>query len=88
MPNHPPLFFNGTPVNNVKEHKHLGLILDSKLSYDKHVIEKKIKVKKGIRIIKQLDTKCCTLYLRVVYFPNQIIITTNSMNCVRKIVLQ
>ena len=29
-PNHPPLFFNGTPVTNVKEHKHLGLILDSK----------------------------------------------------------
>ena len=37
---------------------------------------------------EQPDTKCCTHYLRVVYFPNQIIIATNSMNCVRKIVLQ
>ena len=36
---HPPLFFNGTPVTNVKDHKHLGLILESKLSLDKHVNE-------------------------------------------------
>ena len=53
-PNHPPLFFNGTPVTNVKGHKHLGLILDSKLSFEKHVNENIIKVKKGIGIIKHL----------------------------------
>ena len=29
-PNHPPLFFNGTPVTNVNEHNHVGLFLDSK----------------------------------------------------------
>ena len=29
---------------------------------------------------EQPDTKCCTHYLRVVYFPNQIIIATPSMN--------
>ena len=34
---------------------------------------------------EQPDTKCCTHYLRVVYFPNQIIIATNRA---RKIVLQ
>ena len=38
--NHPPLFFNGTSVTNVNEHKPLGLILNSKLSFDKHVNEK------------------------------------------------
>ena len=53
-PNHPPLFFNGIPVTNVDEHKHIGLILDSKLSFDKQVNEKIIKAKKGIEIIKQL----------------------------------
>ena len=37
---------------------------------------------------EQSDTKCCMHYLHIVYFPNQIIIATNSMNCVRKIVLQ
>ena len=41
-PNHPSLF---TPVTNVNEHKHLGLIHDSELSFDKHVNEKIIKAK-------------------------------------------
>ena len=54
-PNHPPLFFNGTPVTSVKKHIHLGLIFDSKLSFDKHVDEKIIKAKKGIVIIKHLS---------------------------------
>ena len=54
-PNHPPFFFNGTPVTNVKEHKHLGLILDSQLSFDKHANEKITNVKKGIGIIKHLS---------------------------------
>ena len=54
-PNDPPLFSNGIPVINVNEHKHLGLILDSKLSFDKHVNEKMIKAKKGIGIIKHLS---------------------------------
>ena len=31
-PAHPPLFFNGLIVNKVNHHKHLGLILDSKLT--------------------------------------------------------
>ena len=31
---HPPLIFNGIPVKLVKETKHLGMILDSKLSYN------------------------------------------------------
>ena len=38
-PTHPPLFFNGLIVNKVNHHKHLGLILDSKLTFSNHVIE-------------------------------------------------
>ena len=38
-----PLFFNGTVVSKVNEQKHLGLILDSKLSFERHVNEKIIK---------------------------------------------
>ena len=30
--NHPPIFFNEAPVKNVPEQRHLGIILDSKLS--------------------------------------------------------
>ena len=54
-PIHPSLFFNGTLVPKVNEQKHLGLILDSKLSFERHVNEKIIKAKRGIGIIKYLS---------------------------------
>ena len=52
---HPPLIFNGTPVSRLNEHKHLGLILTSTLSFGKHIIEKVKKAKKNIGIIKHLN---------------------------------
>ena len=45
-PNHPQLIFNGTTVTKVNDQKHLGLILDSSLSFEKHLNEKIIKAKK------------------------------------------
>ena len=54
-PNHPSLFFNESIVPKVNEQKHLGLILDSKLSFERHVNEKIMKAKKGIGIIKYLS---------------------------------
>ena len=54
-PNHPSLFFNESVVPKVKEQKHLGLTLDAKLSFERHVNEKIIKAKKGIGIIKYLS---------------------------------
>ena len=48
-------FFNGTVVPKVNEQKHLGLILDSKLSFERPLNEKIIKAKKGIGIIKFLS---------------------------------
>ena len=54
-PNHPQLIFNGTIVEKVNDQKHLGLILDSSLSFDKHLNEKMIKAKKHIGIIKHLS---------------------------------
>ena len=53
--NHPQLFFNGTVVSKVKEQKHLGLILESDLSFGKHLNEKMIKAKKNIGILKHLS---------------------------------
>ena len=52
---HPPIFFNGSPVVKVSETKHLGLILQSKLSFEKHLTEKIKKAKKIIGIIKHLN---------------------------------
>ena len=54
-PNHPQLIFNGTVVKKVNEQKHLGLILDSGLSFKKHLDEKINKAKKNIAIIKHLS---------------------------------
>ena len=54
-PYHPQLIFNGTFVVKVNEQKHLGLILDSGLSFEKHLNEKIIKAKKNIGIIKHLS---------------------------------
>ena len=53
--NHPALFFNGTLVKKVNEQKHLGLILDSGLTFKKHFDDKIIKAKKNIGIIKHLS---------------------------------
>ena len=54
-PNHPHLMFNGTAVAKMNEHKHLGLTLDSALSFKKHINEKIIKAKKNLGIIKHLS---------------------------------
>ena len=54
-PNHPQIVFNGAAVAKVDEQKHLGLILDSGLSFEKHLNEKIIKAKKNVGIIKHLS---------------------------------
>ncbi|MEO1917916.1 MAG: reverse transcriptase family protein, partial [Candidatus Thioglobus sp.] len=54
-PNHPQLFFNGSAVVKANEQKHLGLILQSGLSFEKHISEKIIKAKKNVGILKHLS---------------------------------
>ena len=53
-PDHPPINFNNIEVKRVTDHKHLGLTLDSKLSFVKHITEKIGIARKGIGIIKHL----------------------------------
>ena len=45
---HPSLHFNGIPVDRVPFTKHLGLFLDEKLSFIKHIKEKISKAMKGV----------------------------------------
>lgn len=52
---HPPLSFNGSPVSRLDSTKHLGLVLDSRLTFTKHIREAIIKAKKGIAILKFLS---------------------------------
>ena len=53
--NHPQIIFNGSVVAKVQEQKHLGLTLESKLSFAKHLSGKIIEAKKNIGIIKNLS---------------------------------
>ena len=45
---HPVILFNNIPVKKVEEHKHLGIILDSKLSYSVHIKSDISKTRKAI----------------------------------------
>ena len=51
---HPSLYFNGAPVSCSSIQKHLGLVLDEKLTFDHHFNEKISKAFKGISLIKRL----------------------------------
>ena len=54
-PVHPPLFFNGSEVVIKAEYKHLGMILDSKLTFLSHIKEVIVKARRGIGIIRFLS---------------------------------
>ena len=47
-PVHPPLFFNGSEVVIKTEHKHLGMILDPKLTFLSHIKEAIVKARRGV----------------------------------------
>ena len=66
-PYHPPLFFNGTEVKRVTEHKHLGLTLDPKLNFVAHINEKSSKARQGIGLIRHLRPYLPTKALEQIY---------------------
>ena len=49
---HPVILFNDLPVMKVDEHKHLGIILDSKLSFSAHIHAAITKSRKEIGMLK------------------------------------
>ena len=52
---HPPLYFNDIPVARKPFTKHLGIILDEKLSFREHILEAIEKAKKGLSLMKFLS---------------------------------
>ena len=52
---HPMILFNDIPVKKVSERKHLGIILDSKLSFSTHIKSAISKTRKGISLLKYLS---------------------------------
>ena len=54
-PIHPPLSFGNYDVARKSEHKHLGMILDSKLDFKSHTEEAIQKARRGIGMIRYLS---------------------------------
>ena len=54
-PIHPSLVSDGVQVKRVDTHKHLGITLDSKLTFTNHLNEKIVIARKGVGIIKYLS---------------------------------
>ena len=52
---HPVILFNDIPVKKVNEHKHLGIILDSKLSFSAHIKSAISRARKVIGLLKYLS---------------------------------
>ena len=52
---HPDISFNNAPVMKVDEHKQLGIILDSTLSFSAHIKSAISKSRKGIGLLKYLS---------------------------------
>ena len=52
---HPVIRFNNIPVTKVDEHKHLGVVLDSKLSFSAHIKAAISKTRKGIGLLRCLS---------------------------------
>ena len=53
---HPPLCFNDIPVARKPFTKHLGMYLDEKLNFRKHIGEAIVKAKSGLALLKFLST--------------------------------
>ena len=49
---HPVILFNNIPVKKVDQHKQLGVILDSKLSFSAHIKSAISKTRRGIGLLK------------------------------------
>ena len=47
---HPPLFFNDAPVMKVDEHKHLGVVLDSRLTFSNR-FQYPLSIKCGVGLV-------------------------------------
>ena len=52
---HPPLYFNQNLVKSSSTHKHLGMLLDTRLDFNLHLKNVQNKVKKTIALLRQLQ---------------------------------
>ena len=65
--NHPPISFNNTAIKTCSSEKHLGIILDEKLSFKQHLHEKINKAMKLVGTIKKLNSILSRFSLLTIY---------------------
>ena len=65
--NHPKLRLGSDEIVSKNEHKHLGLILDSKHDFKSHTREAILKARRGIGMIKCLSNYVCREVLERIY---------------------
>ena len=53
---HPSLFFNNSEIKLSSNQKHLGLTLDSKLSFNEHINDKIHQANKGVGLLRKVQT--------------------------------
>ena len=66
-PVHPTLKLGSSDISAKIEHKHLGMILDSKLDFQSHVREAIVKARRGIGMIRYLSRYVSREVLDVIY---------------------
>ena len=54
-PLHPPLLLGNDVVTEKAEHKHLGMVLDSKLDFQSHIKEAILKARRGIGLMRHVS---------------------------------
>ena len=94
---HPPLTFNGVPVARQDSTKHLGITLDERLTFRKHIQEAILKANSGIALLKFLSKyvtrfvldKMYKMYVRPhldygdIIYHNQLTVAMNSLESVQ-----
>lgn len=64
---HSNIYLNSSEIMTFYVHKHLGLVLESKLTFTSHVNEKLLRARKGLGILKSLNRFLSTKTLNHIY---------------------
>ena len=64
---HPVAYFDNKPVKSSQKHKHLGMILDSNLSYEHHIKSILNKVNKTIGLLRKFQPRPPRHFLITIY---------------------
>ena len=86
--NHPDIKFGNENINNVKNHKHLGLTFTHDLTWNNHIDDIIVKATSKLNILKKLKYKLSRKALEILYFafirPQLEYSSTVFINCTKQ----